>query len=518
MALIIAGKIVPLDHSDPEAVFKGCVFVDDSAGTIDSIVKGAVPSAANRPPAFAQATVIDVGDAFVLPGLIDLHNHIGYNALPPWTEPAQATPFAHHNSWTRAPTYQRSISWPATALVKAAPEALLAYVQLRALVGGTTAIQGWPSANRKPVQVLRNIDDETAGTTSHNLIFTSALTKGPTELAQIAREQRQGSGFIYHCAEGQLGSIVQAEFVDAANAGCLDSRFIGVHCNAITKADWRRWTPASVGAVAWSPFSNLWLYGTTTDIDSARAQKVAVCLGSDWGPSGTKNVQGELKVAKLVGGTFAPPIQDKELVRMVTANPGDALSRCWKKTIGRLEPGAFADITVFRPKAGKTVWKHVAESNEDDVMLVIYAGVPRYGDSDLMRKAKLTYTSPIKIAGRNRLFSIPDPDNAGQAFTWAQIKARIDAVRRDPKGEVDRAEGRRRAYAGPMDSADAPLELVLDMPGGATPLAGGSFKEHVAEIVIPPLPSLVHDKAFFDVLKANTFHGGVLNGMKGYYP
>ena len=518
MALIIAGKIVPLDRSDPDAVFKGCVFVDESSGTIDSVVKGAVPSKAKRPAAFAQATVIDVGDAYVLPGLIDLHNHIGYNALPPWIEETQKTPFAHHDSWTRARSYQKSITWPANALVKAAPEALLAYVQLRALVGGTTAIQGWPSANRKSVQVLRNIDDETAGTTNHSLIFTSALTKGPQELAQMALAQRQGAGFIYHCAEGQLGSLVQREFVDAANAGCLENRFIGIHCNAITKAEWRRWAPGSAGAVAWSPFSNLWLYGSTTDIGSARAQKVSVCLGSDWGPSGTKNVQGELKVAALVGGTLAPPIQDKELVHMVTANPGDALSRCWKKTIGRLEPGAFADITVFRPKAGKTVWAHVAESNEDDVMLVVYAGVPRYGDSALMRKAKLSFTSPIKIAGRNRLFSIPDPENAGKAFTWAQIKARLDAVRLNPKAELDRAEGRRRAYAGPMDAAEAPLELVLDMPGGAIPLAGGSFMEHAAEIEVPRLPSLVHDADFFASLRKNPFHNGVLDGMARFYP
>jgi hypothetical protein len=134
-----------------------------------------------------------------------------------------------------------------------------------------------------------------------------------------------------------------------------------------------------------------------------------------------------------------------------------------------------------------------------------------------MLKAKLAYTSPIKIAGRNRRFSIPDPDDDTKAFTWAQIKARIDAVRKDPKGEVDRAEGRRRAYAGPMDSAAAPLELVLDMPGGAAPM-GGSFMDNVASIKIPPLPSLVHDAAFFTVLKANPFHKGVLDGMKRYYP
>ncbi len=89
------------------------------------------------------------------------------------------------------------MSWPANALIQAEPEAVLGYVQLRALVGGTTAIQGWPITNRKHIQVLRDIDDETAGSTGRNLIFTSALTKRPLELAKIAQEQRNGAGFIY---------------------------------------------------------------------------------------------------------------------------------------------------------------------------------------------------------------------------------------------------------------------------------------------------------------------------------
>jgi len=109
----------------------------------------------------------------------------------------------------------------------------------------------------------------------------------------MAQAQKNGAGFIYHCAEGQVGSLVAREFVDVANAGCLEKTFIGIHCNAITNADWQRWAKSKAGAVVWSPFSNLWLYGMTTDIAAAQAQGVSVCLGSDWGPSGTKNVQGE---------------------------------------------------------------------------------------------------------------------------------------------------------------------------------------------------------------------------------
>ena len=511
MALVIAGRIVALDRADPDADFKGRVFLDDS-GSIEQVTAGN----AAAPSGFANAPVVDVGDALVVPGIIDLHNHIGYNALPLWTEPRQTTAFAHHDSWTRAASYQGSISWPANALVQAEPEALLAYIQLRALVGGTTAIQGWPAANRKHVQVLRNIDDETAGKTGRNLIYTSALTKKPLELGKVAQAQMRGAGFIYHCAEGQAGSLVAREFIDAANAGCLGKTFIGIHCNAITAADWQRWAKNKAGAIAWSPFSNLWLYGTTTDIAAARAQDVSICLGSDWGPSGTKNVQGEIKVAKLASQHLGLGLTDRELVAMVTSNPGDALSRCWGKTIGRLTAGGFGDVTVIRAGGNQSVWTQIVESTESEVMLVVYNGVPRYGDADLMSAAGLTASKPITVRGEARRFAIPNPGDPAQMWSWKDITDRLDAVRADPVTALNRAVGVRRAYAGRMDAPEAPLELVLDMPGGALAIAG-DVSRHAAQIVIPPLPSLVHDEAFFNDIAGRGFHGGVLDGLAGFY-
>jgi cytosine/adenosine deaminase-related metal-dependent hydrolase len=512
MALVISGKIVPLDRADPEAVFKGRVFLDDS-GSIERVTAGN----AAGPNGFASAPVVDVGDAFVLPGLIDLHSHIGYNSLPLWAEKTQKTPFVHHDSWTRAPSYQGSISWPAKALATAAPEALLAYVQLRALVGGTSAIQGWPIANHDYVQVLRDIDDETAGTTNHNLIYTSALTLTRLDLGKKAQAEKQGAGFIYHCAEGQTGSLVLREFIDASNAGCLDKTFIGIHCNAVTPTDWQRWPKSAAGTLVWSPFSNLWLYGMTTDIASARKQDISICVGSDWGPSGSKNIQGEIKVAKLVSQKLGLGLTDRDLVAMITTNPGDALSRCWKKNVGRISAGAFGDITVFRARGTKSVWTQVVASTESDVMLVVQGGVPRYGDAALMTKAGLTKSSPITVRGTQRRFAIPDPEKPTDVWSWHDITSQLDAVIKDPAAALKHAESRRRAFAGSMDAPDAPLELELDMPTGALAIAG-DISDHAAEIKIPPLPTLVHDAAFFKSIKGRGFHGGLLDGLASFYP
>jgi hypothetical protein len=101
-------------------------------------------------------------------------------------------------------------------------------------------------------------------------------------------------------------------------------------------------------------------------------------------------------------------------------------------------------------------------------------------------------------------------------WSWPDIARALDAVRADPVAALKRAEGRRRAYAGPLDAPDAPLELMLDMPTGGQPIAG-DVRAHAAEIVIPPRPSLVHDASFFKSIAGRGFHGGVLDGLKAFY-
>jgi cytosine/adenosine deaminase-related metal-dependent hydrolase len=510
MALVIAGRIVPMSSTDPSAVFAGRIYLGDD-GFLDAVTAGN----ATAPPGFANAPVIDAADAFVMPGLIDLHNHLGYNALPLWTEPSQKKPFLHHNDWTGKPTYRPSIGWPAWVLANAEPESLLAYVQTRALVGGTTAIQGWPAFNRPPQMVLRNIDDEKAGTTNRNLIYTSALTEKPLQLAHTAQLMSRGAGFVYHCAEGQPGSVVAREFTDVANAGCLAKTLVAIHCNAVADSDWQRWQPTDAGAVVWSPFSNLWLYGSTTNLAAAKNSGVSICLGSDWGPSGTKHVLAELKVAKLAAKKQKFDLTDRDLVAMITSNAGDVLSRCWSRQIGRLVPGSFGDVTVLRPNGNGDVWSQIVNATEREVMLVVVGGQPRYGDADAMTAAGAALVTTLTVSSRKRKLAIPDPQDQSKAFQWTDIVASLDAVRKDPAGALHRAEGRRRSYAGPITSPSAPLELALDMPTGGAAYAGPP--PDPAQVEIPRLPSLVHDQAFFDDIHGRGFHGGLLDGLAGFY-
>jgi 5-methylthioadenosine/S-adenosylhomocysteine deaminase len=507
----IHGRIVALSN-DPgvaapaSGVFTGRVWIADD-GTIAAVTQGTT----RAPTGFEGAAVVDVGTDLVVPGLIDLHNHLAYNTLPLWTEPSQTTAFAHHDSWPRAHTYAASTTWPAYGLITACPHELLAYVETKAIVGGTTSVQGSPPRNKPPDGMLvRNIEDETFGTHDPNLVYASVLTQKPADLAASANRMRAGSAFVYHCAEGQRGSIVAREFTDAAAAGCLQPTFVAVHTNAVDPASYAQWTKP--GAIAWSPFSNLWLYGQTTDVAAARAAGVTVCLGADWAPSGTKNVQGELKSARLVSDAQGLGLTDRDLVAMVTTGPGDVLRRAYGRQLGRLQPGAVADVVVLRASRSTEPFHRIVSSTEDDVELVVVGGVPRYGTPALMGSAPTPTT--LTVGDRSMVLSLATPDDPATAWSWHDVVARMEEVRADPTQAIEDAQGM-YADASRHPDREQPLRLALDMPTGLAPVGG--LPHDLGDVVIPELETLVHDSAWLDSVVGRGFHGGLLDDLARYY-
>lgn len=528
MALAIKGTIVPLKKSQPKDSFEGRVFFTDQGRIATTKELGQ-----SAPAGFAGAAEVDVGDAFVYPGLIDLHSHLGYNALPLWTQPNEPKPFLHHDIWPGRSTYKPKVSWPAWVLAKGAPEALLVYVQVQALAGGTTAIQGWPSANRRPAnQLVRNIDDQKFSDEhdGKDNIRTSTLTLGLAELGDKADDLAEGKGFIYHCAEGQIDSIVVREFDHLATANCLRQRLIAIHCCAVEEEAFKKWKERAElvnddapGAVVWSPFSNLWLYGQTTDVPGARKHGITVCLGTDWGPSGTKNLLGELKVARIWADEQGWDLDDFDLVEMVTASPGDALSQCWGKKVGRLVAGALGDVCIVKREHADP-WENLVKAREEQVLLVLIDGEPRYGTKDLVAAAGGKRTTSVGVGKERRRVILIDPKDESKppenqdSWTWQKALDRLKAVMADPEGAVEAADAP-SAAAGRIPSAmgpdDDPLLLDLDMPGGLGLVAGPPPDGVVVEF--DKLPSLRHDRNWRASVKRGPFHEGVLNKLDGFY-
>ena len=92
--------------------------------------------------------------------------------------------------------------------------------------------------------------------------------------------------------------------------------------------------------------SNLLLYGATSRVKSARDNGVRIGLGSDWAVSGSKNLLGELKVARLASDEMDTGFTDRDLVAMATRDAASILG--WQNVLGSLRPGARADLIVAR--------------------------------------------------------------------------------------------------------------------------------------------------------------------------
>ena len=271
----------------------------------------------------------------------------------------------------------------------------------------------------------------------------------------------------------------------------------------------------------WSPFSNIWLYGDTTDVLAARRHGHLVCLGSDWSPSGTKNLLGELKVAALwndeaLGGA----LDARELGAMATANAGDALARCWGVDVGRLRPGALADVlvTTNRLRPGDDPHENLLRVDERGVRLVARRRPARArhslvagGGRGQSRRAARRRRRPQ--GGRDAAARRAAPGGSrapGRGEHVVGGRPDRDAARRRRPGQ-GRAGGTARRPSAGRAASRSRWSTSPTCPGRTAPRAAGrSTDDELDNLVIAPMQSLAHDAAWFaDVARAKP-HAAVL--------
>jgi hypothetical protein len=409
--------------------------------------------------------------------------------------------------------------------MKGAPEALLVYAQVRAMAGGTTSIQGWPAGyGRIANKLIRNVDDDI----DPDWIRTSVMNLSDVELDDRRESLDLGRALIYHLCEGQRDSVVAGEFAAAARANCLRHRLFAIHCNAVGEDEFAQWQShaaaddgAAPGGVVWSPLSNLWLYGETTDVMAARRHDLTVCLGSDWGPSGSKNLLNEMKVAYLHAKRAQLDLTMFDLVVMTTAGPGDLLSRVpsWGGFApGRLEEGRAADAIVVTRRHDDP-WTNLVMATEKDVELVIVDGEPRYGTRNRMRQAGQRSTTSIRLGSERRHVPLRHPEEPNHRWTWTAVRAELERVRRDPQQAIEQGLRQAMATLSTQDVAGdgGPPLLVLepDMPGGPNQVGGPPPPG--AEFSVPPVPSLAHDRNWLAAVKHGGYDDGLLSELREVY-
>jgi cytosine/adenosine deaminase-related metal-dependent hydrolase len=496
-ALVLTGRLVTFDAARP-VIADGALYI----GTDERIA--AVQRATDpAPPGFDDAHVLRTRGA-IYPGLIDLHSHMVYNALSLWAPPGRVDPYTSRYQWPGDGSYEERISDPANALGALAGKALLKYVETKAVIGGVTAIQG-SAKMAYPYEgwLVRNVEYETF-LTKRKTVFQSALPlKTPADYRKNRDRMRDGNAFIYHLSEGTDPELV-GEYDTMRDRECLAPTLAAIHCTALARPNFDEWSPHG-GSIVWSPFSNLWLYRATTDVAAAHAAGVRVCLGSDWSPSGSKNLLGELKVADLWNRTALDhALTDQELCEMATCNPADALG--WSNRLGRLAVGLHGDVLVTTDRGGDP-YRNLIESVERDVLFVAINGQPFYGTASLMRAAGATRAEPIQVGRLRRQIVLVYPGIKDADMGWAQLLRDIARAKADPVARYLEIEQLHQV-------GKPPPWLRTDKPWDDPKVTG---KPVPVIVRIPPLDPLTHDRAYFDAVESSPILAGELDGLRDYY-
>src|SRR5215469_495640 len=374
MKCVVKGRVATMDAAST-LLPMGAVYVDGQ-----NIV--AVQESSAPPPAgFAGAVTVGPSGA-IFPGLIELHNHLSYNALTMWSVPRK---FADRGQWQDNADYKHRVSDPMNTIAKSMDPHLLAslvrYVETKCLLAGVTSSQGISlqsdHLNAYYGSVMRVVEDPPERG------FPRATTHIPdieaSEWAQFKRTLDRASCLLLHLSEG-LDDKARAAFLALQNGQgdwAISRALAGIHCAGLLPEDF-----AVLGrhgaSMVWSPLSNLLLYGGTTKVAAARSANVPIALGSDWSPTGSKNLLNELKLAKTVNDVAGLGFPDRELAAMVTRVPASIVK--WDSLVGSLEAGKRADLIIADAPPDEDVYAGLISARETGILLVVIDGRPVVGE------------------------------------------------------------------------------------------------------------------------------------------
>jgi 5-methylthioadenosine/S-adenosylhomocysteine deaminase len=464
--ILIRGSTVVTMDADHTVIPRGRLLV--SGNEIEAVWKrGRRPERLDGERLRRAKTIQPGRDTYLFPGLINLHDHPTFDMLETWPAPSSdAIPEAgkggtdrydNRYEWnTDGPAeYDRLVRNPQRAIVE--PDALglggeaVKYAEVQAMLGGETSMQGASFVPEADGLLVRNVESNVFNTriAQPRVSRISAFTG--TALSTFVGQIGAGlyDAWMVHLAEGvrdgarRQGDPVssRAEFDDLRAKGLLTAITVIIHGLGLERADFAAMADADAKLV-WSPRSNLQLYGVTANVYEALAEDVLVSLGTDWTPSGSANLLGELKVADralrdprvlgadraLIPALAGDPALDRALVDMVTRNPARTLH--WERFAGSLRPGLRADLFLLRrPAAGSnsSPYRSLIDAGEDDIRLVLIDGLPVAGTEQRMRRLDPAGTEVLAVPATTyaRAIDVTAPGVTEGDETFAELSEQL---------------------------------------------------------------------------------------------
>lgn len=391
-------EVVMRPRASDGFVLCGCVLQPDRVlerGYVEVHPDGTISAVTEKRPGHARLLETD---GIVLPGLLDLHNHPEWNVFPAWEPPML---YANRYEWRQSALYHQLVAGPQTRLIEGLPpQTQLRYSEIRAVIGGVTAIQGAASSDAGSTpSLIRTVDQQIFG--HHYGRAMVDLPKDETdknrlaELHQILADIARGAAnaFYVHLAEGGRDDAESAgEFDHLVQLNALTAATIVIHGAALNRH--QLGAMRDVGAkLVWSPQSNLRLYGQTTRAADALDVGLPMAIGADWLPSGSPSLLAELRVAREVLHGQARPLPPRELVGMVTHQAARIAGL--SDELGLLAMGRAADITVLR-RLHEDPWESVLLADRADVLAVFLGGSLVYGEQHLSEQLGLLSDDPSR--------------------------------------------------------------------------------------------------------------------------
>jgi hypothetical protein len=191
-------------------------------------------------------------------------------------------------------------------------------------------------------------------------------------------------------------------------------------------------------------------------LGAARESGVHIALGSDWSPSGSKSLLGELKVARLVADERGIDLPDRELLAMATRDAAGILK--WDQALGSIEEGKRADFTVLYGRSADP-YAAFLEARETGIALVVIDGVPRVGNERLMGHFG-PGTERWRVGSAERVLNLSQEsaDPVVGALTLREARDRL----RDGLGRLPELARRLEEAPAPLAGAGPQWSLLLD--------------------------------------------------------
>ena len=359
-----------------EFALAGCVLASDRVLTRGFVRVGgpAIGAISETPPSGVELVETD---GVILPGLIDLHGHPEYNVFAPWEPPVT---YANRGEWRASSEYEQLVKAPYRRLKEAQlVPALTRYAEIRALVGGVTALQGAAvDAQLLEESLVRNVDRRVFGAHRGRSIVDVGGVRG-TALEGLRSDlaANQIDAIFVHLAEG-VDEESRGELGLLESMGLLVPQTVIIHGTALTDPELQ--DVAAAGAkLVWSPQSNLRLYAATTQAKRARDLGIPLGLGADWVPSGSLSTLDELRVARHQLALQGARDDPRALVGMVTWDAAAIAGLAGR--LGDLQPGMPADVCVLE-RSHEDPWESVLRSGPSAVQLVAIGGRLVYARTD----------------------------------------------------------------------------------------------------------------------------------------